>query len=228
MKRFNRQSLCGRMAASAAAALLALGAVPALAADSFAAALAEIQQRWAEVNYSEHGKQQKKAFEALLEDARDLASEHPQRAEALTWQGIVASSYAGVKGPFGAMSLAKEARDALRAAEAIDAAALDGSVYTSLGALYFKVPGGLIGFGDEDLARTYLAKALELNPDGIDPNYFYGEFLYEQKEYAKARDALLRARHASPRPGRRLADEGRQAEISELLGKVERKLEQKS
>ena len=57
-----------------------------------------------------------------------------------------------MKGPFGAMSLAKEARDVLTKAEALDPTVLDGSVYTSLGTLYFRVPGGLIGFGDKDRA----------------------------------------------------------------------------
>jgi len=228
MKKFTRKTLLGRLAVSAAGALLALGAVPSLAGDTFETELTEIQQRWAEANYQEHGKPQKKAFEALLQDARDLASENPQRAEALIWQGIVASTYAGVKGPFGAMALAKEARDALKTAEAIDASALDGSVYTSLGALYYKVPGGMIGFGDKNLAREYLMKALEVNPDGIDSNYFYGEFMFEQKQYEQARDALLKAQQASPRPDRQLADQGRLNEVSALLGQVNEKLAKKS
>ncbi|HEX7060863.1 MAG TPA: hypothetical protein VF200_02780 [Woeseiaceae bacterium] len=224
MKTVSRRSFFGCTTAAMAGALLVLAAAPSLAGETFEAALADIQHRWAEANYHEHGKEQKRAFDNLLDDARDLASRNPERAEPLIWQGIVASSFAGVKGPFGAMGLAKEARDALEAAEAIDPTALDGSVYTSLGALYYKVPGGIIGFGDDDLARRYLLKALEVNPDGIDPNYFYGEFLYEQKEYAQARQALLRAQHAEPRAGRETADAGRQTEISTLLEKVDRKL----
>jgi len=187
----------------------------------FNAQLQAVQARWAEVNYELTGGAQKDAFDALLDEAREPAAANPARAEALVWQGIVASSYAGVKGPFGAMSLAKEARDALLAAEKMDSSVLHGSVYTSLGVLYYKVPGGIIGFGDRDKAHSYLQKALELNPDGIDPNYFFGEFLYDDKQYAAARDALLRARNAPARPGRELADEGRQREIDQLLGKVD-------
>jgi len=193
-------------------------------ADEFGDTLHDIQHRWAEANYRETGGAQKKAFEALLEDARNLATANPERAEALVWQGIVASTYAGVKGPFGAMSLAKEAREALIKAEAMDPTVLDGSVYTSLGTLYAKVPGGFIGFGDKDLARDYLEKAVQENPDGIDPNYFYGEFLLEQKEYEAARSALLKAKNAPQRPDRPLADEGRQREIDTLLDEVNRKL----
>jgi len=193
-------------------------------ADDFDDTLRDIQHRWAEANYKTSGGAQKDTFETLLEDARQFAAANPGRAEALVWQGIVASTYAGVKGPFGAMSLAKEAREVLMQAEAMDPTVLDGSVYTSLGTLYAKVPGGLIGFGDKELARTYLEKAVQQNPDGIDPNYFYGEFLLEQKEYEAAKAALLKAKNAPHRPDRPLADEGRQREIDTLLDAVNRKL----
>jgi tetratricopeptide (TPR) repeat protein len=193
-------------------------------ADEFDDTLHDIQHRWAQANYKETGGAQKEAFEALLEDARQFAARNPARAEALVWQGIVASTYAGVKGPFGAMSLAKEAREVLMRAEAMDPTVLDGSVYTSLGTLYAKVPGGLIGFGDKDLARIYLEKAVQQNPDGIDPNYFYGEFLLEQKEYEAAKTALLKAKNAPQRPDRPLADEGRRREVAALLEEVDRKL----
>ena len=197
-------------------------------ADDFSDTLHGIQHRWAEANYKATGGAQKDAFEALLQDARGFAEANPGRAEALVWQGIVASTYAGVKGPFGAMSLAKEARKVLMQAEALDPSVLQGSVYTSLGTLYFKVPGGLIGFGDKDLARDYLEKALEENPDGIDPNYFYGEFLLEEKDYEAARLALLKAKNAPQRPDRPLADEGRRQEIDTLLDEVNRKLDKHS
>ena len=193
-------------------------------ADDFGDSLHDIQHRWAEANYRATGGAQKDAFDALLQDARSFAEANPGRAEALVWQGIVASTYAGVKGPFGAMSLAKEARQVLMQAEALDPTVLQGSVYTSLGTLYYKVPGGFIGFGDKDLARDYLEKALAENPDGIDPNYFYGEFLLEEKDYEAARSALLKAKNAPQRPDRPLADEGRRQEIDTLLDEVNRKL----
>jgi len=210
----------------AVALLAGMASVPTMAADgdAFDNTLHDIQHRWAEANYNTSGGVQKQAFETLLEDARAFAAANPGRAEALVWQGIVASTYAGVKGPFGAMSLAKEARQVLMQAEALDPTVLDGSVYTSLGTLYSKVPGGLIGFGDKSLAREYLEKAVQQNPDGIDPNYFYGEFLLEQKEYEAAKTALLKAKNAPQRPDRPLADEGRQREIDSLLDEVNRKL----
>ena len=186
--------------------------------------LRDIQQRWAVANYRVNGKEQKEAFEALMADSRAFSESNPNRAEALVWQGIVASTYAGVKGPFGAMSLANEARDALHKAEAMNPSVLDGSVYTSLGALYYKVPGGIIGFGDKEKARDYLQKALALNPGGIDPNFFYGELMFELKDYQHAHDYLVRAEQASPRAGRAVADEGRKGEIASLLARADKKL----
>lgn len=211
-------------------AVLALVILTALAqsiahAGEFDDALLDIQHRWAQANYQESGRAQKDAFESLLEDARAFAASNPERPEPLIWQGIVASTYAGVKGPFGAMALAREARDALHAAEQIDPSALDGAVYTSLGALYYKVPGGIIGFGDDDVALEYLRQALQVNPDGIDSNFFYGEYMFEHDELEQARAALLRAQNAPRRSDRPLADAGRQREISALLAEVDQRIE---
>jgi tetratricopeptide (TPR) repeat protein len=211
----------------AAAALLATGTSHAGTASdpAFDAQLLSIQQAWAQVNYeTPAGDARAQAFEALEKRAENFARQHPGRAEALIWEGIIESSYAGAKGGLGALGLAKEARGNLEKALEIDPAALDGSAYTSLGTLYYRVPGFPVGFGDDDKARKLLRKALELNPNGIDPNYFYADFLYGEGEYAEALKYLERAAKAPPRPGREAADKGRHAEIAALSMKVKAKL----
>ncbi|HZX30109.1 MAG TPA: tetratricopeptide repeat protein, partial [Rhodocyclaceae bacterium] len=95
--------------------------------------------------------------------------------------------------------------------------ALDGSAYTSLATLYAKVPGWPIGFGNRERAEQYFRKALTLNPHGIDPNFFYGEYLADQGRAAEARVYLDAALRAAPRPGREVADRGRRQEIQALL-----------
>jgi tetratricopeptide (TPR) repeat protein len=206
--------------------LLAATAVCAAVADpAFDAELLAIQQAWAKANYeTPAGEARAQAFQSLEKRAEGFAKQHPGRAEALIWEGIVESSYAGAKGGLGALGLAKEARASLEAALKLDPGALDGSAYTSLGTLYAKVPGFPVGFGDEDKARKLLTRALEINPNGIDPNYFYAEFLFGQGEYDLALRHLERAAKAPPRPGRELADRGRQAEIAALTAKVKAKL----
>jgi tetratricopeptide (TPR) repeat protein len=210
-----------------AAALFAVAlAGPAFADDaSFDAELLSIQQAWAKVNYeTPAGDARTQAFEALEKRAEKFTQQNPGRAEALIWEGIVESSYAGAKGGLGALSMAKEARGNLEAALKINPKALDGSAYTSLGTLYYKVPGFPLGFGDHDKAGKLLTKALELNPNGIDPNYFYGEFLFEEGKYGEALKYLDKAARAAPRPGRESADKGRHAEINALTAKVKAKM----
>jgi len=209
----------------ACAALLVSIASHAAAPDpAFDAELLSIQQAWAKANYeTPAGDARKEAFDALEKRAEAFTKQHPGRAEALIWEGIIESSYAGAKGGLGALGLAKEARGNLEAAIKIDPAALDGSAYTSLGTLYYRVPGFPIGFGDHDKARQLLQQALKMNPNGIDPNYFYADFLYTEGEYAAALPYLEKAAKAPPRPGREAADKGRHADIAALTAKVKAK-----
>ncbi|KON80340.1 tetratricopeptide repeat protein [Azoarcus sp. PA01] len=186
--------------------------------------LVELQSRWAEITYRLPQDEREAAFEKLGDAVDQAVKAEPNAAELLIWRGIILSTWAGAKGGLGALGLVKEARSSLEAAVAIDPRALDGSAYTSLGSLYYQVPGWPIGFGDRKQAEALLQKALEIYPNGIDPNYFYGDYLYRQKRYAQAREALVRAQAAPDRPGRKLADEGRRAEIRALLSKVEAEL----
>jgi tetratricopeptide (TPR) repeat protein len=188
------------------------------------AEILQLQQRWAEVNYQLEGKTRITAFEALVDAADKVTEEYPDAAAAWIWSGIIKSTYAGAKGGLGALKVAKQSKADLEHAMQLDADALQGSAYTSLGTLYFSVPGWPVGFGDDEKAEELLLHALAVNPEGIDSNYFYGDFLSRHKRYAEARTHLLKAQAAAPRPNRQVADAGRQKEITEALQKVEKHL----
>lgn len=176
-----------------------------------------LQAEWAQIKYQRAATEQEKAFEALTRAADEVRARYASRAEPQIWYGIIAASYAGARGGLGALSVVKRAKKALEQALEIDAKALEGSAYTSLGSLYYQVPGWPLGFGDDDKARELLQRALALNPDGIDPNYFLGDFLHRRGDAEGARQALEKALKAPPRPDRQLADEGRRKEIESLL-----------
>ena len=186
-------------------------------AQDMQAELAQIQQRWAQIQYQLPDDDKEKAFEALAKEAETFVADYPGRAEPLIWQGIVLSTYAGAKGGLGALGLVKEARASLEAALKIAPEALDGSAYTSLGSLYYQVPGWPLGFGDDEMSRKYLQKSLAINPDGIDANYFFGDFLAQQNESQRARVYLEKVLAAPSRPGREVADAGRKAEAKARL-----------
>jgi tetratricopeptide (TPR) repeat protein len=176
-----------------------------------------LQSDWEQIKYARPAAEQEKAFEALTQRADAVRTRYAGRAEPQIWYGIIAASYAGARGGLGALSVVKAAKTALEQALAIDPMALDGSAYTTLGSLYYQVPGWPIGFGDDDKAREMLQRAVALNPAGIDANYFLGDFLFRKGELEGARKALSRALKAPPRPERPLADEGRRKEIESLL-----------
>jgi tetratricopeptide (TPR) repeat protein len=182
-----------------------------------------IQERWAEIKYRQPEKQQAELYHALAEQARQVSEAHPNLAPALIWEGIVVSSEAGARGGLGALSLAKRARDLLEESLKLDEGALNGSAYTSLATLYAKVPRWPLGFGDKARAEELFRRSLALNPDGIDPNYFYGEYLLDQGRVAEGREHLRKALMAPSRPGRELADQGRRAEIQALLARIDKK-----
>ena len=185
-----------------------------------AAGLHELQSRWANIQYQTPEARRADAFEQLYQRAQALLKAQPQSAELHTWAGIIRGSQAGAEGGLSALSQVKDARAEFEQALAIDPTTLDGSAYTSLGTLYHQVPGWPISFGDDDKARQLLQKGLSLNPDGIDSNYFWADFLHDQGDDAQARQALEKAMAAAPRPGRETADAGRRQEIQALLSEI--------
>ncbi|MCK3863240.1 tetratricopeptide repeat protein [Pseudomonas sp. B329] len=187
--------------------------------------LSSIQQSWAHIQYEVAEKQRAAAFEQLSSETQSFTAQRPLVAEAWIWKGIVTSSWAGAQGGLGALGKAKEAKADLEKSLTLDPKALQGSAYTSLAALYDRVPGWPIGFGDNDKAEQLLKQALQLNPDGIDSLYFWGDHLYRQKHYAEAKAALQKALQAAPRPGRETADAGRRKEIATVLVDVNKKLD---
>lgn len=223
--RLVRPALPRRLATLLLAGLGGLFTLTALAADAGASsdqALARLQARWAEIRYELPEDRQAKALAELGDEAERLLAERPESAERLIWAGIVRASQAGAEGGLGALGLVKQARGYLEAALAQDPMALNGSAYTSLGALYYQVPGWPLGFGDDDKAEWHLKRALAIDPDGLDSLYFWGDYLHQQGRDAEARRALEKALQAPPRPGRELADAGRREEVHRLLSRLEK------
>jgi tetratricopeptide (TPR) repeat protein len=183
-----------------------------------------LQEQWAQVNYNVPAQKKEAEFEKLAQQLALFAEQNPKRPEPLIWHGIVLSTWAGAKGGLGALGLVKEARSLFQQSLKLSPDALQGSAYTSLGSLYYQVPGWPIGFGDDKKARELLEKAIAINPNGIDSNYFYGDFWLDQGDYGKANQYFTKALQAQDRPGRPLADAGRRHDIQAKLAVVENKL----
>lgn len=176
-----------------------------------------LQNSWAIAQYQTPEDQREDAFETLLRKAEGYVAQAHHDAETLTWRGIIKASYAGAKGGLGALKLVKSAKKDFERALKIDEGVLLGAAHTSLGSLYYQVPGWPLGFGDDKQAAKHLKAGLEFGNEDIDANYFYGDFLARQGDKAQARIYLQKALAAPDRPGRELADRGRREEIEALL-----------
>jgi len=204
-----------------------MAGVSVLADDALDPAIVELQHDWAKANYNTPANAQEAAFKALSAKASEVADTSPDQAEAKIWHAIILSGYAKVISGWAklnALKLVDQSKTLLLESIALNPNALHGSAYTSLGSLYYKVPVWPISFGDKDKAKEYLEKSLEMNPKGIDSNYFYADFLYEQGRYARAVEYYERAITAPARPGREDADQGRRKEAKEGLLKAKQKL----
>jgi tetratricopeptide (TPR) repeat protein len=198
---------------------------PLTQAESVQDSVSHLQKQWAQINYQVPTKAEKiKAFRILEESAQSFIDEHPTRAELKIWKAIILSSDAGVVNGLSSLGMLTQAKKLLLESIEVDANALSGSAYTSLASLYYQSPRWPVSFGNKKKAQNYFSKALQINPMGIDPNYFYGDFLYQKKDYAESQVYLNKALLAQPRLGRELADEGRRQEIRAVLAKVSDKL----
>ena len=160
----------------------------------------------------------------LADRATGLVQQYQSRPEAAIWLGIIVSEQASMASengsPFKALSFAKHARDILEPIAKADPAVLDAGAPTSLGVLYYRVPGFPLGFGDKTKARQLLQEAVRYAPNGLDANYFYGDFLFEQHEYSEAEQVFKHALSLPPHSDRPLWDESRRAVIQEDLAKM--------
>ncbi|GAB2197094.1 tetratricopeptide repeat protein [Sessilibacter sp. MAH4] len=191
------------------------------AANSADEALSDLQHQWAHIYYELDEDQQEESFDKLLDTVDSYLKQYPKNANLYAWSGIIKSTAAGTKGGLGALKLVKQAKKDLEESLEYDATALQGSAYTSLGILHLRVPGWPVAFGSNKKAKEFLDKALAINPDGIDPNYFYGQYLVEEKQFDEARKYFNKALAAKDRPNRPLADSGRREEIRLALKEIE-------
>lgn len=212
------------------ATFLCLGASVDLFAASNPAMKADIlslSREWEHIKFEVEGlDEQEKEMAALAAKASAVAKKYQNAPEAVIWVGIIMSEQASMANentsPIKALRLAIAARDVLEEVEKIDPVADDAGAPTSFGVLYYRVPGFPLGFGDKTKARKYLLEAVKNAPNGLDANYFYGDFLFQQGEYTEAGQVLRRALSLPAHPDRPMWDKTRRLVIQELLVKIQK------
>lgn len=180
-------------------------------------AIDNLEGEWAKVYYQNDESLQRKAYPALIDKAAELGKRFPRAAEPKIWQATIIATNAEFQSSLDALASLRTAKGLLEEAIALQPEALDGAAYVTLGTLYYMAPGWPISFGDNQLAEQMLKASLKINPNGIDANYFYADYLLQQDRSAEAEEYLRKAVQAPLRKNQYFADSQLQNEAKLAL-----------
>ena len=186
-------------------------------ADDLSSKVQSIESEWASIYYKLPKNKQEAAYDILLAKNQHLAEQFPNSAELLFWQALVLASNAELQDGYTALKAIHKARDLLQAALKIDPQTANGSAYVTLGTLYYMVPSWPIAFGDKNIAEQMFQSALKINPNGIDTNYFYGDFLLANNQPKAAQEYFEKALSAPTRKEQSFADSKLKDEVKLAL-----------
>ena len=186
-------------------------------ADDLTRSLQTIETEWASIYYELPKNQQEAAYDALLAKANQLSTQFPNTTEPLFWQAIIIATRAEQQDGFTALQAIHKSRDLLQLAIKINPETANGSAYVTLATLYYMVPKWPIAFGDTEKAEQLFQAALKINPNGIDTNYFYGDFLLAHNQPTEAQKYFEKALSAPSREEQLFADNKLKDEVKLAL-----------
>ena len=186
-------------------------------ASELGTAIANLENAWVAAYYQANESQQKQIYPSLLEKAVELSQRYPNAAEVKVWQATIMVTNANFESTLTVLSTLEKAKKLLEQAIQQDPNVLDGAAYLTLGTLYYMVPGWPVSFGDHQLAEEMLKASLKINPNGIDANYFYADFLLRQDRGREAEAYFLKASQAPVRKQQMVADTQLQNEAKMAL-----------
>ena len=186
--------------------------------------LGRIESQWATIYYAQDNYDQQENYSALLKETTSLLNQHPESAELMIWQAIIISTHAAFENPFNALDSINRAKRILETAIHKKPVALDGAAFVALGTLYYMTPGWPISFGDQHKAEKLLRTALEINPNGIDPNYFYADYLLSINKIEQASKYFKLALKSPNRKDQAYADQQLKNEAIIALGNSQQRI----
>ena len=186
-------------------------------ADDLNRSLQAIESEWATIYYMAPKNKQEAAYDLLLEKADQLAAQFPNSTDPLFWQAIIIATRAEQQDGFSALNAIHKARDLLQEAIQINPKTANGSAYVTLATLYYMVPKWPIAFGDTEKAAQLFKEALKINPNGIDTNYFYGDYLLANNQASEAQKFFEKALSTPSRTEQLFADNRLKEEVKLAL-----------
>lgn len=180
-----------------------------------------IESEWATIYFAADTSDKKSAYTRLLKRITNLSNEMPNTPELLFWQATIIASRAEHQNGIEALTAIHKAQELLLKTIAIKPETMDGSAFVTLGTLYYLAPGWPIAFGDDNKAEKYLKKGLQINPNGIESNYYYGHFLLTQDRPQKALEHFNIALKGPVRKEQVFADTQLKEEVKKIMTQID-------
>lgn len=180
-----------------------------------------IESEWATIYFASDTSDKKSAYTHLLNRITNLSKETPNNPELLFWQATIIASRAEHQNGIEALAAIHKAQRLLLKTIAIKPETMDGSAFVTLGTLYYLAPGWPIAFGDDKKAEQYLKKGLQINPNGIESNYYYGHFLLTQDRPQKALEHFDLALKGPVRKEQVFADTQLKEEVKKMMAQID-------
>lgn len=194
-------------------------------ADGPSPSIQAIESEWAKIYHKLPKDKQVDAYTLLLKKTEGLPDQSIDKSERLFWKAVIIATKAELQEGFAALQAVHKSKDLLLEALKLNPNTANGSAYVTLGTLYYMVPQWPIGFGDYDKAEQMFKAALKINPDAIDANYFYGDFLLANNKIKEAQKYFEKALTTPSRKDQNYADEKLKAEAKLALSNTkDRKL----
>jgi tetratricopeptide (TPR) repeat protein len=188
-----------------------------MASDTLEDAVRSIENDWSSIYYQPQSNNKLASYDKLLEKTKQLTEQFPRSSETLFWKAVILATEAEHQDGFTALQSINQAKDLLEEAISINPKTANGSAYVTLGTLYYMTPKWPIAFGDNQKAEELYKQALQINPDGLDANYFYGEFLLSNNQPKSAQYYLEKALTIPSRKEQFFADDQLKLEVKQLL-----------
>ncbi|MEE9345687.1 MAG: hypothetical protein V3U88_08780 [Methylococcales bacterium] len=181
----------------------------------------ELEANWAKIRYQTPANQRMDMYETMLRSLDKAPQQCLATAEYLIIEAMIRGSMIKLKSSsFSTLKKINKIQKLLDQAINKNPAAMDGLGWTLLGLLFDKSPGWPLSIGHDDKAENAYKKGLEYNPDGIDTNYYFGDFLRRKDLPLQAQRYLLIASQAKQRAGREIAHQGRLKDVQRVLLKL--------
>ncbi|WP_341326269.1 hypothetical protein [Methylotuvimicrobium sp. KM2] len=179
-----------------------------------------IEAEWASIYFSTEIRDKENAYTRLLNKTTEFAKQTHESPELMFWQATIIASRAEHQNPIDALAAIHKAQDLLIKTIKIKPDTLDGSALITLGSLYHQAPGWPIAFGDDKKAEQYLKEGLQINPRGIESNFYYGQYLLNKDQPEEAIEYFKTALNGPIRKEQEFADSSLKEKIKNIMIKT--------